>query len=157
MLRWDPEDMPPFNPDPPTGEEAGQLKRDFEAGDFMALHEAFLRFAAHDLPLPEWVLLGVNGALEHAWVRNAGSKGQKSGGYKSRTASYLFHAFRHDVAARHLAARGSEGGPRTREEAFEQARDELAADEELRRYRGSAGAIEKSYNLIQGVLKPSRT
>lgn len=143
-----------FDPEPPTDEEAAILRREFEAGNFLALHEAFLRFGLWGLPLPGWVFIGVSKALEHAWNRNAGSKGQRAGGYRTRTDAFMLHYVRHDAAARHLAKRGHEGGPRTREDAFELARAELASDEALRPYRGSASAIEKSYNFIQGVLNP---
>jgi hypothetical protein len=143
-----------IDPEPPTDEEAATLRREFEAGNFFALHEAFLRFGAWGLPLPAWVFIGVSKALEGAWVRNAASKGQRAGGYRTRFRSFMLHFARHEVAARHLAKRGKKDGPKTADDAFDLARAELAADKEMRPYRGSAEAIGKSYYFIQGVLRP---
>jgi hypothetical protein len=147
-------DSLPFDPEPPSDEEVACLRREFEAGDFFALNEVFFRLAVWGRPLPEWVFVAVNKALEGAWVRNAGSKGQKTGGYRTKTRSFMLHFVRHGIAEKHLATRGNKEGPQNREEAFERARAELASNDGLRPYRGSRLAIEKSYDLIQGALRP---
>lgn len=146
-------DSLPFDPNPPSDDELASLRREFEADNYFALCEAFFRLAVWGRPLPEWVFVGVNKALEGAWVRNAGSKGQRVGGYRTRFQSFLLHFARHEVAARHLARRGKKDGPKTADDAFELARAELAADKEMRPYRGSKEAIGKSYYFIQGVLR----
>jgi hypothetical protein len=138
-------DEPLFDPDPPTDAEAEQLRKDYEAGDFIALHEAFMRFGAHGLPLPGWVFIEVSKALEQAWVRRGGSKGQgRTGGYKARTDSALLHLVRHAVAEEHLIARGTEGGPKNRDEAFQRASVELRG----KFGRGKARQISDSYDKV---------
>lgn len=133
-----------FDLDPPTDAEDERLQKDYEAGDFLALHEAFLRYAPHEVALPDWVIGEVSKLMVKAWV-SAGSKGQgKTGGYKVQTNRAIFHMTRHGVAEGYLNARRTAGGPKNSDEAFELASKELRETD----YRGTSRQIRDSYNKV---------
>ena len=143
MSHWTDYERFLFNPDPPSPDEDHALKVGWEAGSIIHLHEAFLRYSCNSLPLPMWVIEGVDTVMEEAFAKG-GSTGQGSGGYAMRTSSVLTDEMRHLVASQQLDLRGTEGGPKNRGEAFEQASTELAGTE----FQGSKGMIERSHDRI---------
>lgn len=126
--------------------ELERLRADWENGDFRAIADAVALLAVRDPEWPEWLITAVMGALATAFEAGGAPGKGKTGGHLARARRADIDAKRHQVAFFELALRRR---GETREDAFEAAHVRLRATFA----KGSASAIQASYNRHQRRLR----